>query len=527
VNTLRSRIQSLNEIGIALTAETNLGRLLDLIVLKARQFTSADAGSLYLVRESKLFFEVAQNDTLARKRTGEGAFKPFSLPLDTASIAGYVAVTGEALNLPDVYRLRKKDKISFNRDFDTRTGYRTRSMLVVPMRDHENQVIGVLQLINSLERGKAVPFPEESVPLVLSLASQAAVAIRNASLIHDIQRIFRALVEYSASAIDARSPHTAGHSRRVALYALKLARAISASKTGPYAAVSFSEEELEELEYAAWLHDIGKIGVREHVLEKRGRLTDDRLALVTARMRLARLMMETQDGLSAEEKGRRERLLEDGQRLVAEVNTAGFLPDEKLAALNELASERVRGEDGAEVPLLDEFELENLSVRRGNLTLSEYREIQSHVRHTLEILNHIPFTRGLRNIPTFAACHHEMLNGTGYPAHLTAPDIPLQARILAVVDIFDALTARDRPYKAAVPLDKTLQILEDEAKLGRLDKDLVELFIRGKLYSGILSGPEKTVPIGDKEGSDGRLPAGGRTKNSRGNRARRVRQPGG
>jgi HD-GYP domain-containing protein (c-di-GMP phosphodiesterase class II) len=463
-----ARIEELNRIGIALSAETNLRRLLGLIVQKARQFTAADAGSLYLVSNGELHFEVAQNDTLARRHGREDAFKPFRLKLDDRSIAGYVALTGEVLNLPDAYRLRRKG-LRFNRDFDVRNDYRTRSMLVVPMRDHEGQVIGVLQLINAqgpdtATHGEIIAFPQECVPLVLSLASQAAVAIRNAKLLADIKGIFAALIRYSASAIDARSPHTAGHSRRVAFYACGLAQAVSDAREGPLASVHFSEERLEALNYAAWLHDIGKIGVRENVLEKRNRLNDDRLELVRTRFRLAGLTNPEQ----AEE-------LAAGLALVEEANAAGFLKDEVAAALGRLAEESF-ALGGERQPLLTPFEVENLSVRKGNLTAAEYREIQSHVHHTLDILEKIPFTRGLANIPRFAACHHEMLDGSGYPAGLRGDEVPLEARILAVVDIFDALTARDRPYKKAIPVERALSILIEEARLNRLDAGLVELF---------------------------------------------------
>ena len=497
---LEEKIKRLNRIGVALSSQTALRLLLDMIVKEGRGFTNSDAGSLYIKEGDKLIFEVAQNDTLD-KRLGEHereAFIPFPLPLTKKSIAGYVALTGITLNISDVYHLTEKDEYSFNRDFDIRNNYKTTSMLVIPMTDHEGEIIGVLQLINALDKtGKVIPYPKEFEDLISSLASQAAVAIRNAKLIQDIKNLFEALVKYSATAIDARSPHTAGHSRRVAELSIKVADTINKEKGGPLSDIKFSLLEMEELRIAGWLHDIGKIGVREWVLEKANKLNDDRMEVIKNRFQLIgerikisglEKKLEMKEGgnhstdNSNDELNSATKELNDELEFIWKINKPEFLKDEDLERLKKIADKKFLNSKGEEEPYLTEFEFSNLSVRKGNLTSEEYKNIQSHVIHTYNILKNIPFTKNLKNVPVIAATHHEMLNGTGYPNGLKDEQIPMQARIIGMVDVFDALTAADRPYKAAMPIDKALQILQFEAKDNRLDKRLVDLFIEKKLY---------------------------------------------
>lgn len=506
---LEKRIRKLNKIGIALSGQTNLRILLEMILKEARGFTNSDAGSLYRKEDDKLIFEVAQNDTLDRK-LGEKereAFIPFPLPLTKKSIAGYVALTGMSLNIPDVYHLTGKEEYSFNRDFDMRNDYKTKSMLVIPMTDHEGEIIGVLQLINALdESGNVISYSNELEELISSLASQAAVAIRNAKLIEDIKNLFESLVKYSATAIDARSPHTAGHSRRVSELSIRVAKTINEENDGPLSAIKFSPLEIEELRISAWLHDIGKIGVREWVLEKMTKLNADKMEAVGNRFHTIRekiinkalkkkLEVLKRDGnlsdispyLSAIDEELNSALMEldDEIKFLDNINKPGFMKDEDLEKLRKIAGKKFLNSTGTEEPYLTEFEFTNLSVRKGNLTDEEYKNIQSHVVHTYNILQNIPFTKNLKNVPKIAATHHEMLNGSGYPYGLKDNQIPMQARIIGMVDIFDALTAADRPYKAAVPLDKALQILQFEAKDNRLDKRIVDLFIEKKLYENI------------------------------------------
>ena len=501
---MTERLETLNKIGIALSSETNLTLLLESIVRETRSFTNADAGSLYLVDQDNgaLHFEVAQNDTL-RKQAGmkPDTFKPYSLALTKNSIAGYVAITGETLNIPDAYDLSPEAGFEFNRDFDRRNNYRTRSMLLVAMKDTEGKIIGVLQLINSIDSdGKVISFDPSIESLVSSLASQAAVAIKNAQLIEEIKAVFEALIQYSVSAIDARSPFTAGHSKGVARYTMALARATNDTHDGPYAPVSFSTAELEELNYAAWLHDIGKIGVREWVLDKRSRLSEAETAALISRFESikASAIVETEkkklvllqkDGGNQKEireldrdLNSRLKQIEEDLAFIKETNTSNFLDEPGLKRLKETSKKKYLDFEGQKRGYLTDFEFENLSVRKGNLTKDEIEEIQSHVIHTENIVDKIPFKGSLKMVPLFAAGHHEMLDGSGYPKQVTSENIPLQTRIITVADIYEALIAKDRPYKRSMDPVRSLAILQEEAAKGRLDKELVRIFIEKKVY---------------------------------------------
>jgi len=498
------RLEALNKIGIALSSETHLERLLELIVKEARNFTNADAGSLYLVDHDKscLNFEVAQNDTLKKRADLKSeTFKPYSLPLDKNSIAGYVAITGETLNIADVYHLSSEVGFEFNRDFDKRNKYRTKSMLLVAMKDTEGKIIGVLQLINSANiQGKIISFASKIETLVSSLASQAAVAIKNAQLLKEIKDVFEALIRYSVSAIDARSPFTAGHSKRVAAYSMALAQAINNTHEGPYADISFNPDQLEELNYAAWLHDIGKIGVKEWVLDKRTHLSDAEMDSLINRFEniKASVITETQEKkiglmnnnnenakaiqhLDTELEARIHRI-DDKLAFIKNINGRNVLKDSDISRLEEIYNKKYIDLEGEKRNYLTEFEFENLSVKKGNLTKNEIEEIQSHVTHTENIVNNIPFTGHLKRVPIFAAGHHEMLDGSGYTKHIKAKDIPIQARIITISDIYEALIAKDRPYKKSLDPIKSLAILKEEAQNGKLDKELVRIFIEKKVY---------------------------------------------
>ena len=501
---IKIRLEALNKIGIALSSEINLGRLLELIVKEARYFTNADAGSLYLVDHDTncLNFEVAQNDTLKKRADLKSeTFKPYSLPLTKNSIAGYIAITGETLNISDVYNLSPEAGFEFNRDFDKRNKYRTKSMLLEAMKDTEGKMIGVLQLINSTNsQGKVVSFDKKIETLVSSLSSQAAVAIKNAQLLKEIKDVFEALIRYSVSAIDARSPFTAGHSRRVAEYTMALAEALNDTHDGPYADISFSPAQLEELNYAAWLHDIGKIGVREWVLDKRTHLSDAEMAALINRFEniKASVITETQEKRLKLFHSNRESATEIKQieteleaqihhideklAFIKKINTRNFLEDSDINYLEEIYEKNYLDLEGKKRNYLTDFEFENLSVKKGNLTKNEIEEIQSHVTHTENIVNNIPFTGHLKSVPVFAAGHHEMLDGSGYTKHLKADQIPIQTRIMTISDIYEALIAKDRPYKKSMDPIKSLAILKEEAQNGKLDKELVRIFIEKKVY---------------------------------------------
>jgi HD-GYP domain-containing protein (c-di-GMP phosphodiesterase class II) len=448
---------------------------------------------------------VAQNEILFL-RLGYVPFKTFRIPIDHKSISGYVASTGSLINIPNLDEAGSDLPFSLEttRDFDKKNSLKTVSMLVVPMKNHKDEIIGVVQLMNSRdEMGHPIPYDSWMQELVVSLASQAAVAITNSVLIQNIKNLFEGLVTYSAQAIDARSPHTAGHSMRVSHLVMRQAESINKCKEGQFADVHFSEEEMDELRMASWLHDIGKIGVREYVLDKVNKLSDEVIGGIVNRFdyikkdrenraNLRKLELIDSGGLSSKEL---ELIESESEREIAEIdsdldlilrmNKPGFYPEEEYERLQRIGAKKYCSIEGRECPCLEPFELDHLLVRKGNLTEKERGEIQSHVYHTLTILEKLPFTEELHNIPRYAAAHHEMLNGTGYPKGMKGEEIPLQSRIIAVADIFDALTAKDRPYKPPMSLETALKVLKNEANTGKLDPAIVELFVTEEIYKSV------------------------------------------
>jgi len=505
---LRDRIDKLNKIGIALSSVHDLDELLELVVSEARDLTNADAGSLYLRNEDYLYFKISQNDTL-EKRFGsrKDFFKPFDIKISKDNIAGYVATTSEPLNIKDAYSLKFEVDYKHSKEFDKKFKYKTCSILTVPMLDHRGDVIGVLQLINALdEKSNCIPFPEELEDLVLSLASQAAVAINNTRFLSEVKNLFKAVVQYSASAIDARSPHTAGHSERVAELAFRLATIINTKKNGFFVKINFDDAQMEEIRYAGWLHDIGKIGVKELVLDKGNKVSDEnlnnieyrfytlilqkKLQALEQKLKLLRESKSPQDAefqKVEEEFNKKKDEIADELKFIKRINvpTERMSEDdiERLKKIPQIFFENPV--DKNIIPIIDEQELENLSILRGSLNPKERQEAQSHVVKSITIIEKIPFRGYLKNIPDIVAKHHEYLDGSGYPNGFKADQISMQSRILCVVDIFDALAAKDRPYKPAMPVPKALDILRKDAQAGKLDKDIVELFIEEKIYEGM------------------------------------------
>jgi len=521
--------KELNRVALALSAERDVNRLLDLILTKCREVTTADAGSLYLVEEKDpdpgqwdvkaertLRFVVAQNDSKSLD------LKTASLPLNRASIAGYVALTRTPLNLTDVYHLPSNVEFTAStaERLDKALNYRTISMLVIPMVDHTDEVIGVVQVINKkrsadlrletaeIAEAEVLPFATRDQEMVTSLASLAAVALNKALLITRIERLLEGIVRASVTAIEQRDPVTAGHSDRVARFTVGLAQAVDRTTTGEYAHVRFTRDDLKELEYASILHDIGKVGVREHVLLKAKKLYDPELGMIRARFdfikrtiqhEYTRRMMDALVRLGPdaarphvkqleEELERRLQELDGQLELIHQVNEPTVLTAEVSSNLGQLAQQRYPYFDGQEQPYLTEYEFRNLAIPRGSLNDDERLEIESHVTHSFRFLMQIPWTKELRRVPLIAYSHHERLDGSGYPRRIPAPEVPIQARMMAISDIFDALTAADRPYKRAVSLDRALDILKMEARGNRVDPHLLDLFIDAKVHAVPLPG---------------------------------------
>jgi HD-GYP domain-containing protein (c-di-GMP phosphodiesterase class II) len=517
-NTAVERTRELTElsaIGVALTTERDLGRLLRLILSHARRVTESDAGSLYLVERDengapvRLRFAHSQNHSLPAI-----PFTSYTVPIDATSLAGYAAATGEPLVIGDVYLLPDGTSYRQNRSFDDTFGYRTKSMLVLPMKTHRDEIIGVLQLINRKRDPEArlgcsdqiarevVPFDARCVEIATALASQAAVAIDNGRLYEDIERLFEGFVTAAVTAIESRDPATSGHSGRVASMTVTLAQAVDRLATGSYRDVTFTPEQLRELRYAGLLHDFGKVGVREQVLVKEKKLYPHDLELI--RHRFAFLDQRTElefersraelllaggraaydSGLARLECERRTRREELRRYLdtIVQANEPTVLAEGSFEALEAIGRRTFVDFDGCVRPLLEDHELQFLMIRRGNLDERERREIESHVTHTYRFLEQIPWTRELSAIPEIAYAHHEKLNGRGYPNAVTAVEIPVQARIMTIADIYDALTATDRPYKRAVPRDRALDILAMEAKDGTIDAELLDAFIGARVF---------------------------------------------
>lgn len=512
------QIDKLYRIGTALSTESNLQRLLDMILFECRRATSADAGSLYLIEEGEpeenqknpplpyrrekefpkqLRFTCSQNDSLSIP------FVSFAMPVSTASISGYVAAKGEILNIADVYSLPEGSPFSFNSGFDKKSGYRSVSMLVVPMRNHRGEITGVIQLINKkknfatiLDKPEDTPrhvtiFDDADSQLLLSLASQAAVSIEKVKLIDDVEKLFEALAQSFAATLEYRDTATGGHSYRLVQYAQTMARIINEQTSGPFAGVKFSDEELRELKYASYLHDVGKIAVREAVLTKAHKLAPEQMEAVRRRFEMLKFQrMEAAYRAGDLRPGDEPagKVKEDIDRIQSEIlllmdiNKRGFVSDEEVAKVQEISKRTMTDTDGTVKPLLGEFEVENLVIRRGNLTGKEREIIESHIAYTWEILRKIPWPKSLKNVPHIAGSHHEKIDGTGYPHGLKSEQLLTQAKILALLDIFEALTARDRPYKPPMPIPKALEIIKAEVDANHLDRDLFELFVNNRVY---------------------------------------------
>ncbi len=483
----RGTVEVLNQVGYALSAITDRHHLLDELLTHARRLLQADGGTVYLVEDGILHFAAAQNDTIP--------FFPSrrKLDIDERSIAGWVALRGSPLNIDDVRRLDPSVPYRPNLTFDEQTGYHTRSVLVVPLMDRDGHVIGALAMVNrkpvagvplaSFE--KVMPFSDRHVALARSIAGQAAVALENHRLYRDIQALFHGFVEAAVTAIEARDPTTGGHSHRVAELTTLLAREVTECDEPPFYGVRFSAQELTELHYASMLHDFGKVGVREEVLLKATKLFPWEIAQVEMRFRLAALqavLESVREELAEHQVTARLAVLQEDLELVRRLNrpNAPFGEIERTAI--RLVAERWRLDGEIQELVLRPKEVERLCIPRGTLDPAERLEIERHVEHTHRFLRVIPWTRELRNVPAIAYAHHEKLDGTGYPRKLSEPEIPFGAKLMAIADIYDALTAMDRPYKDGMSPERAVAVLREEAGAGKILSPAVELLAGKQLW---------------------------------------------
>lgn len=510
LNDLFRRFEQLNEIGVALSCERNIDRLLEDIVLAAKAITHADGGTLYRMDEDRhyLHFEIVRTDSLGIAfggATGQPITAQFgALPLyapdgtpNTTLVAAYSALRGETVNIADAYAAHGFD-FSGTRNFDAATGYRSQSFLTVPMRNHENEIIGVLQLINAIDArsGAVSAFSAADQKLAESLASQASVALTNRLLIDQMESLFESFIMLINLAIDEKSPYTAGHCQRVPDLTMMLAEAADATREGALADFRMSERDRYELKIAGLLHDCGKVTTPVHVIDKSTKLQTifDRIHLIDTRFEVLRrdaelCMLRTVLAGGARETAEQqwhERLaaLDDDRDFLRRVNLGGetMRPEDQARVRLIAQAYRWVGADGVERAFLSDDEIENLTIRSGTLTRAERETINSHIVTTIRMLESLPWPKHLQRVPEYAGGHHERMDGKGYPKGLWREEMSIQARIMGIADIFEALTARDRPYKPGMKLSEALRILAKFRDNGHIDPDLFDVFVKQKVY---------------------------------------------
>jgi len=469
------------DISLALSAERDREALLSYILDTAIETARCDAGTLYLQEDDGLHFCRLVTRSMGLRQGGHDA--PITLPpvpMDPAYVCAWSAIHNAPLNIEDV-RTETRFDFSGSLRYDEMTGYRTKSMLVVPMTDDRGSVIGVTQLINALDdAGNTVPFAADMEQLIGALSSQAAISITNMQYAEQVRDLLDSLVAALSAAIDERTPYNANHTRNMVRYGSAFLDWL-AERDDP---LRFDEDRRRSFLLAVWLHDVGKLVVPLEVMDKQTRLGPridpllDRLGRVRLLDRIARL----EGRMTAEDYEARCRTLDDAEALIRRVDGAGFLPEDDRAAVEALAALRYMETDGTERPLLTEEEHACLAIRKGTLTEAERRVMESHVSATARILSHVSFPKAYGEVPAWAAAHHEHLNGTGYPDHLTAPAIPPEVRLLTILDVFEALTARDRPYKPPMPPERALAILRSMADEGKLDSRLLSLFEESRVW---------------------------------------------
>jgi HD-GYP domain-containing protein (c-di-GMP phosphodiesterase class II) len=521
--------RSLVDIGIALSSEKEVARILDLILDKALETTEADAASIFLTESIRIdtignsqmkYFPVLRFHRSANRGKGH-VIQNRVLDLDKSSIAGYVALTGETVRVDDCYQLGGGLPYEFNPEVDKETGYQTISMLALPMQSANGKIRGVLQILNKIrpgtlshaQRGEkldpahVIPFTDDDAELMQAFASQASVSIENAKLTENIENLFESFIRASVTAIEARDPATSGHSDRVAVLTVEFARAVHQCSEGPLKNIIFSEEQIRELRYAALLHDFGKIGVREHILSKQLKLYPHEMETILLRLEGARAKQEMMiwkemafELVELFEKGHphspRGKLSDVSKKIdqfaqqlqqvrlsIIKANQPQIVEEDfDIVSLMGWINKTSRELDQT---LLTPEEIVKLSLPKGTLGEEERKEIESHVSHTYHFLRQIAWTEDLSSVPDIAHAHHEKCDGSGYPRGLTAEHIPVQAKLMTIADIFDALTAMDRPYKKAATPERAIEILHSEARAGKLDLDLLRAFIESEVFRSV------------------------------------------
>ena len=496
---LLNRLSDLNEIGAALSSERDINHLLESILVAARKITNADAGTLYLVDPEKqvLNFEILHNDSLKIRMGGTSGnpipFYPIALYHDgkpnLAMVVSYSVLRGETVNIPDAYVAEGFD-FSGTKNFDSKTGYQSRSFLAVPLRNHEQEIIGVLQLINALDAttGNVKQFSKDDQQLLESLASQAAIALSNRRLIQQLEVLFESLISLINTAIDEKSPYTGGHCERVPALTMMLAEAANRRKSGCLKDFNLTDKDRYELKIAGLLHDCGKITTPVHVVDKSTKLQTicDRINQIDTRFEVLKRDAEIEMLKAVRSKADYEstvRQLDDDREFLRRCNIGSEkMQDADVARVQQIAQYQWRNVQGEQANFLTEEEIENLTIRAGTLTAKEREIINHHIVSTIKMLDALPWPNHLKRVPEYAGGHHERMDGKGYPKGLTREQMPIQARVMGIADIFEALTAKDRPYKEGKTLTESLNILGKFKENGHIDPDLFDVFIRDKVY---------------------------------------------
>jgi HD-GYP domain-containing protein (c-di-GMP phosphodiesterase class II) len=493
------RLSELNAIGASLSSERDINRLLERILDAAKKITRADAGTLYLLDHvnKQLTFEILHNDSLGIRMGGASgepiSFYPIQLYVDNqpnhAMVVSHAALSGETVNITDAYTAEGFD-FSGTKKFDTKTGYRSQSFLAVPMRNHDNEIIGVLQLINALDEtsGKVKPFTKDDRQLLESLSSQAAIAISNRRLIQQLEELFESFISLINTAIDDKSPYTGGHCERVPVLTMMLAEAANRTKQGMLAGFELTDKDRYELKIAGLLHDCGKITTPVHVVDKATKLQTifDRINLVDTRFEVLKrdAYIERLEGkLDEEHYQLRLQKLDEDRAFLRQSNIGSEkMNDVDVERVRRIAGYRWRNTEGEQSDFLTADEMENLSIRAGTLTASEREIINHHIVVTIKMLKSLPWPHHLQRVPEYAGGHHERMDGKGYPNGLMREQMSIQARLMGIADIFEALTAKDRPYKIGKTLTESLEILGKFKENGHIDPDLFDVFVREKVY---------------------------------------------